>query len=892
MSLQSSSKEKPLKNFVASFVEAHPDASMHNIAVLFTDVVGSTKYFKAYGDIKGREMLRKHHRIAISIVEDYGGSLIKEVGDSVMVYFPDALNALKASIKMQHQFNSHNKNSELHNTIHIRVGIHYGKVIVEEKDIYGDVVNVAAKLTNLANGDQVFISQEVYELTKDTPSTKFELVNFWNMKNVPTGLTIYKVIWEDSQVSEAERMAILRLRLKNNNSDNVQDHFRGIWERFIGKKEAFLANKHQAEYTSPDGTLIVSFKDSSAALDIAQYLLEYLADELTKTGTTEKPAVHMVITKETNPKGNLLPIKKSKIDLGAFSPGDIYMSKSIYDDIRKQRDVAMIPQPTEHYGKAFYKYVKGKSVQPPLGQSLSSNNCPAKDTLEPCFYCSGRNHYVKDCPSKNITEATHTLHEAGYISTENIRMLLSLYQGTPDTLQNITAVLRANAYSEQELIANCLYELKSVYQLRFFRTIWESNADLWEKAKKNISVSEGGFAWLALDSFRVSNHSRAETYVKTAIENNAKDYKPYCILGFFNIERNNLTDALKDFENALVLSRTNPQKMFIFFLQSRIHLLLGNVQKAQERINKILSMDPACTEAIYEDIKLKLMQDKEKPAIQRLVKLINEGRRYYVIALIDPDMKPYGKAVNEALEKIFNEAKADALNCFKEARMKVQSIQVTLTKKNNEDIRSSMGKIEDMISSESYFGYLDVAQIGNGVISTCNSALKEQKKNISETISRINKRLEQDLVFVGHYRYPQFSAPYLKKLKFLKSRITDGTDINGYSSADQFEVCHNLCGEIAQELDSLELTMKKLEIYQQSIIMLLRFLKHSSIFFSIVFFVGIFLFPFLTDPINAVLAQLNITSIQDAWSFQKTFLISGGILSIVISFLITAKKSF
>ena len=114
MSLQSSSKDKPLKNFVASFVETHPDAPMHNIAVLFTDVVGSTKYFKTHGDIKGREMLRKHHRIAIAIVEDYGGSLIKEVGDSVMVYFPDALNALKASIKMQHQFNSYNKNNESH----------------------------------------------------------------------------------------------------------------------------------------------------------------------------------------------------------------------------------------------------------------------------------------------------------------------------------------------------------------------------------------------------------------------------------------------------------------------------------------------------------------------------------------------------------------------------------------------------------------------------------------------------------------------------------------------------------------------------------------------------------------------------------------------------------
>jgi class 3 adenylate cyclase/tetratricopeptide (TPR) repeat protein len=892
MSLQSSSKEKPLNNFAASFVEAHPDASMHNIAVLFTDVVGSTKYFKAYGDIKGREMLRKHHRIAISIVEDYGGSLIKEVGDSVMVYFPDALNALKASIKMQHQFNSYNKNSESRNVIHIRVGIHFGKVIVEEKDIYGDVVNVASKLTNLANGDQIFISQEVYELTKNLPSAKFESVNFWNMKNVPTGLTIYKVVWETSRISEPDRLAILYLRLKNNpGSDTTQNYFRDIWDDFIRKKDMFLANKHEPESTSSDGTIISSYKDSATAFDIAAHLLEHLSEELKKMGSTQKPPVHMVIAKDTYSKGNLLPIKKSKIDIDEFNTGELYFSKSIYDDVKKEKDMSACPPPIEHHGKAFYKYVKGKTEQQSSGQTINDKCNPIKNALEPCFYCGGRSHYAKDCPSKSLTETTRALNNIGYLSADKINMLLSLYQGTLETQQNVVPVLRNNAYSENELITNCVYELTIIYQLRFFRTIWESNVDLWEKAKKNISVSEGGFAWLALDSFRVSNHSRAETFLKTAMDNNAKDYKPYCLRGFLNIERNNLADALKDFDSALLFSRTNPQKMFLYFLQSRIYTLLGNTQKVQERISKILIMDPACAEAVYEDIKLKLMQDKEKTAIQRLMKLMNESRRYFVIALIDPDMKPYARAVNEALVKTLNEVKSDALYCFEEARMKVQNVQVTLTKKDKEIIQSSMAKIEELVNSDSYFGYLDAAQLGSSVISICNNALKEQKKNVSETIFRINKRLEEDLAFVRHYRFPQLSATCFKRLKFLKSRITGFSDINGYSTTDQFDACTSLCDEVSQELDSLGLTIKKLEVYQQSIIMLLRFLKHSSIFFSIVFFVGIFLFPLFTDAINAILAKLDISSISNAWSFQKTFLISGGILSIIISFLITAKKS-
>jgi tetratricopeptide (TPR) repeat protein len=347
---------------------------------------------------------------------------------------------------------------------------------------------------------------------------------------------------------------------------------------------------------------------------------------------------------------------------------------------------------------------------------------------------------------------------------------------------------------------------------------------------------------------------------------------------------------LKDFDNALLLSRKNPQKMFLYFLQSRIYSLLGNVQKAQEKINKILTMDPGCMEAVYEDIILKLKQDKDKSAIQRLIKLIDEVRKYYVVTLVDPDMKPYSKAVNEALIKIFNEARADALHCYDEARMKVNSIRDTLTKKHNEDIQFSMAKIENLISSDSYFGYLDVAKLGNSVISICNNALKEQKKNLSETTFRINKRLEQDLAYVRRYRYPQFSSTCLKKLNSLKSSMTDISNINDYFSTDQFDACHILCGQIAQELDSQELIIKKLEIFQQSIVMSLSFLKYSSIFFLIIFFIGILLLPLLIDSINVIFAKLDISSISNAWSFQKTFLISSSIVSLIASFLITAKK--
>ncbi|MEN6616729.1 MAG: adenylate/guanylate cyclase domain-containing protein, partial [Syntrophorhabdus sp.] len=210
MSLNVSSKEKPVGNFLSSLIEAYPDAKMRNIAVLFTDIVGSTRYFKEHGDIRGREMLRTHHRMAISIVEEYGGFLTKEIGDSVLVYFPNPVDALNAAIKMQHKFLSYNEESTPEDQIHLRIGLHYGKVIVEDKDIYGDVVNVAAKLTNFAGRDQIFISHEIYEVTQDGPSIRYESIDFWNMKDVPHGLKIYKIIWENATYAPpVKRMLVI-----------------------------------------------------------------------------------------------------------------------------------------------------------------------------------------------------------------------------------------------------------------------------------------------------------------------------------------------------------------------------------------------------------------------------------------------------------------------------------------------------------------------------------------------------------------------------------------------------------------------------------------------------------------------------------------------------------
>ena len=79
----------------------HSRGGIQKIAVLFTDIVGSTRYFKDQGDLAGRRMLQYHQEIASQPIVEHSGLVVKTLGDSVMAYFSNPKEAVKAAIRIQ-----------------------------------------------------------------------------------------------------------------------------------------------------------------------------------------------------------------------------------------------------------------------------------------------------------------------------------------------------------------------------------------------------------------------------------------------------------------------------------------------------------------------------------------------------------------------------------------------------------------------------------------------------------------------------------------------------------------------------------------------------------------------------------------------------------------------
>ncbi len=128
------------------------------ITILFTDIEGSTRYWDTRGDIDGRLMVDYHNRLIFPVIKKFKGKIIKTIGDAIMASFSSPEQAVKAAIGIQQVLQKTRRQDE-NFELKVRIGIHTGKAIVEHSDVFGDVVNVAARIEQIGQGNEIVLSE-------------------------------------------------------------------------------------------------------------------------------------------------------------------------------------------------------------------------------------------------------------------------------------------------------------------------------------------------------------------------------------------------------------------------------------------------------------------------------------------------------------------------------------------------------------------------------------------------------------------------------------------------------------------------------------------------------------------------------------------------------------
>ena len=140
-----------------------PHAEQRRLAaIMFTDIAGFSRQM-GMDEARMLRLLDVHNQVIAQAVAVHHGHVIKTIGDAFLVDFPSVINAVQCAQQVQAQLRTHNVGKEKIEQIHVRIGIHSGDIIQRDGDVFGDGVNIASRLQNLAEPDTICISQVVYQ---------------------------------------------------------------------------------------------------------------------------------------------------------------------------------------------------------------------------------------------------------------------------------------------------------------------------------------------------------------------------------------------------------------------------------------------------------------------------------------------------------------------------------------------------------------------------------------------------------------------------------------------------------------------------------------------------------------------------------------------------------
>lgn len=142
------------------------------MAVLFSDIVGSTSFFESMGDENGLELLDRHHRLVLPLVSAHRGTVIKRLGDGLLITFADVATAARCARSMLRAVAGYSRDARPGWDIRLRIGIHFGSLIAAGGDVFGDVVNSAQRIQSLAEPDQALLSEAAHDRLSETHAVR------------------------------------------------------------------------------------------------------------------------------------------------------------------------------------------------------------------------------------------------------------------------------------------------------------------------------------------------------------------------------------------------------------------------------------------------------------------------------------------------------------------------------------------------------------------------------------------------------------------------------------------------------------------------------------------------------------------------------------------------
>jgi adenylate cyclase len=166
-------------------------------AIMFTDMVGYSALSQR-DDKLAQELLEEHRQLLREIFPRFNGTEIKTIGDAFLIEFNSALEAAQCAIEIQRTLAKRNHDVASDRRIELKIGIHIGDVVHRGGDVYGDGVNIASRIEQLAGAGGICVSMDVERQIRNSLEARFEKLAPTELKNISVAMDLFRIVlpWE------------------------------------------------------------------------------------------------------------------------------------------------------------------------------------------------------------------------------------------------------------------------------------------------------------------------------------------------------------------------------------------------------------------------------------------------------------------------------------------------------------------------------------------------------------------------------------------------------------------------------------------------------------------------------------------------------------------------
>jgi class 3 adenylate cyclase len=171
------------------------------VVVLFADVVGSTRLYEVLGDHAARDMILACVQVMRDATERNRGSVIKTIGDEILAIFPTPDDAVNAAAEMQHDVAAHPSLLVQGQHLAIRIGCHFGPVVLENRDIFGATVHTANRMTSQAKAGQIILTADTLARLSPEWRAMTRQIDVTTLRGHTEEVELFEVVWQQEDAT-------------------------------------------------------------------------------------------------------------------------------------------------------------------------------------------------------------------------------------------------------------------------------------------------------------------------------------------------------------------------------------------------------------------------------------------------------------------------------------------------------------------------------------------------------------------------------------------------------------------------------------------------------------------------------------------------------------------